>query len=100
MLILSRPEFLSRFSDIADEEELSEGRTWNPESIDGFQVKYQWFICVSPITPAIKKRRAEYLHWCQRNLAGSVLCFSGGAAEEWWGFTEETDILLWTLRWC
>jgi hypothetical protein len=41
----------------------------------------------------------EFWDWCGDNLKGEVRCFSSNEDEEWWGFTNPHDIVLWMLKW-
>lgn len=59
-------------------------------------ISANWFIKVKPIrvTP-------EFHEWSAQTLAGNILCYSSSEenAEEWWGFTDYKDILIWKLKW-
>jgi hypothetical protein len=41
----------------------------------------------------------NFWEWCDKNLLGEVRCFSSSEDEEWWGFTNPNDIVLWALKW-
>lgn len=57
-----------------------------------------WFVCIKPISLV---GGAEFRFWCKQCLLGEVLCYSSDAdnQEEWWGFTNKDDVMLWLLRW-
>ena len=61
-------------------------------------IRPQWFACIKPIN---QRHAAAYWHWCDSHLSGDVLCYSSNTddSEEWWGFTEKNDVLIWMLRW-
>jgi hypothetical protein len=43
----------------------------------------------------------EYLEWVRVNLTGVMLCYVSDKyeKEEWWGFENEQDAIIWVLRW-
>jgi len=44
-------------------------------------------------------KKSSFWDWCNDNLLGYVRCFSSGDNVEWWGFTNQSDIILFRLRW-
>lgn len=42
-----------------------------------------------------------YWAWCDANLQGMIRCYMVDDNEgwEWWGFTEESDMTVWMLKW-
>ena len=92
-MIVSRIEFANIFN----ENGLKLGNEGSPlwEAEHGMLLRCQWFIKVSPIDFSC---RDTYWKWCSTNLKGITRCFSSGS-EQWWGFTNKDDILLWLLRW-
>ena len=73
---------------------------WTKRSEEENKCRCSWFIKVPPIS----KNRwewEEFEAWNEKNLKGECHSyFSGPFREhEWWGFTEETDISFWLLRW-
>ena len=65
---------------------------------EGTDKKSKWFICIDPI----KASDLEVYHsWCEEILIGNILCYSSDSRtkQEWWGFTDKNDILVWILRW-
>lgn len=65
---------------------------WIPEQ--DLQEPCQYFVCV--LAPV---RDRDYWLWCTNMLQGYVRCFSSSENEEWWGFTNEADITMWSLKW-
>lgn len=66
----------------------------------------QWFVCVAPVCDRTKGKNytgtpADYWTWCREKLQGRVLGYYSDRDNgiEWWGFTNQDDILLWTLKW-
>lgn len=61
--------------------------------------KCQWFVKVKPLK--VSEYKHDYWDWCNINLTGKTRCFSSDSdgREEWWGFTDKYDIVLWLLRW-
>ena len=53
-----------------------------------------------PVEPT-KEHKINYYNWCDKTLKGRVRCYSSDSDNdrEWWGFTEQEDIVLWTLKW-
>ena len=43
--------------------------------------------------------REIYWEWCNRTLKGAVICFSSSTQDDWWGFVEPDDALVWILKW-
>ena len=45
----------------------------------------------------------EYWTWCNANLRGQARCYMQNEEEgncwEWWGFTDQQDVVLWMLKW-
>lgn len=86
------------------------GPLWIPETFDNKKICCIWFLKVKPldlssclITDNYPQGKKEYYYsWCKENLKGQVRCFSSDPTdtmEEWWGFTEQNDIMLWMLKW-
>lgn len=75
---------------------------WIPESPaanQGRQITCNYFICVNRMQPNTTEE--DYWFWVTNNLKGYVRCFvsdpdNGG---EYWGFTEQEDIVPWLLKW-
>jgi hypothetical protein len=63
----------------------------------------QHFVCVPPLTDlqTIDQSYSEFWAWCEQQMQGYCRCFSSNTRdrEEWWGFTNKDDILMWVLRW-
>lgn len=41
----------------------------------------------------------DFWLWCERNLRGQAACFSWGEVGSWWGLTDQSDTMLFVLRW-
>ena len=70
--------------------------------------KCRWFVCTRPLgtvgteTGLIvdgQNPKKEYWLWCNKNTAGTILCYSSSMEEEWWGFSHHADIAFWMLKW-
>jgi len=59
----------------------------------------QWFLLLSHSVGVNTYGKAEYWEWCHKNMRGKTRCYSSSDTEEWWGFTNQDDIMLWVLRW-
>ena len=69
---------------------------WIPESISQPTVKCIHFVRVKPVMAD----NDDYWPWCKETLQGELRCFtSDGVDQEWWGFTNYDDIIIWTLKW-
>jgi hypothetical protein len=109
MEVMSRPQFINKVNDImrnhgvdcADPiHPLWVAEEWHDENNKLCKVKCEYFVCVDPIwdDPIVKR---DYWKWVEHTLKGDVICFSSDKRErsEWWGFTHEEDILIWSLKW-
>lgn len=102
MNIINRTEFIDKFNDIMRSNGTDCGDDnhplWLAEKFDPTnRIKCNWFVCVVPFTANAQ----YYWDWCNSTLAGQVACFSSDdhEQEEWWGFTNENDTLIWLLKW-
>lgn len=64
----------------------------------------RWFIKIKPLTDTFNNtggRDENYWDWCKETLTGTVACYStdGDLLEEWWGFENHEDIIIWKLKW-
>lgn len=95
-MILTRAEFTELWNMKATGLKLGDETSilWVPERTLG--IKANWFIKVKPI-----RTTPEFHEWSAQTLIGNILCYSSNeeTAEEWWGFTEYMDILIWKLKW-
>jgi hypothetical protein len=90
------PEWIQVKDEVDDDEHV----IWNAEKFNPDNRFFcQWFVCVKPFM--LQEDKDEYWEWCNKNLTGKITCFSSStdSMEEWWGFTEKQDILIWLLRW-
>lgn len=79
---------------------LPDSPLWIPEHRD-FVIP-EWFVCVYPIKIGETRQDCQdFWDWCADNLSGKLLCYMSDTddQEEWWGFTNQKDIVLWMLRW-
>lgn len=99
-MILSRTEFAEMFNSIRSGLGDKGSALWEAECDIP---DCQWFVQVRPLEISGKRHgyKNSYWAWCNQNLTGKTRCFSSNNddAEEWWGFTNKDDIVLWTLRW-
>jgi hypothetical protein len=100
-LVVNREQFTAIFDKIFEREGGVKvvPMLWTPEEI--YDVECTHFACVPPVKLSLKNNRNAYWKWCEKTLKGKVLCFSSNDEdkEEWWGFTEKEDIMIWMLRW-
>ena len=97
-MIYSRKEFADYFNNKRDELGADNSPLWAAE--EGSIC--QWFIKVRPLSfHKSSAAKSNFWFWCVTHLAGNVVCYSSDDynEEEWWGFTVETDIVLWVLKW-
>jgi hypothetical protein len=43
--------------------------------------------------------KTTFWDWCNSTLNGTVRCYSSSDTEDWWGFTDSTDIPIFLLKW-
>ena len=74
---------------------------WEAEKRSTPRIFCKWFVCVKPLTVFDASERQDYWTWVRETLRGQVVCFSSdlNAKEEWWGFTNKKDALIWMLKW-
>jgi hypothetical protein len=100
-MILNRKHFSKYFNDIKPGLGNPDSPLWCPEEVIG---PCQHFVCVAPIATmreAHEITKDIYWEWCNANLNGQLCCYCSDYVnkQEWWGFTDEKDIVLWTLKW-
>lgn len=100
-MVITRTEFIKTLmQEPGWKFELSDvnGPLWIPEREMGSVWESQWFTCVKPVTYETK---AEYWGWCNTNLKYRTACYLSDDTnqEEWWGFEDKNDTVLWLLRW-
>ena len=98
MEIVSRKEFKDRFSYIFNEKIQHNHPIWIPEKDVKPKIKCITFVRSKPIKKW-ETTKPAYWEWCNESLKGEVRCFSSGDEDEWWGFTDPDDIVIWMLRW-
>lgn len=96
-LVVDRAQFTSIFDKIfEDKGGIDDAHIlWEVERTQNIKCKY--FVCATPINVDYSK----YWDWCNSTLNGNAVCFSSNSEdnEEWWGFTDKEDIIIWMLRW-
>jgi hypothetical protein len=99
-MILDRKQFGKYWDDFANHTNLgSDGRAiWRTADLRRGGSPIQWFVKIKPIEPWAEIQ-SQYWDWCHRNLEGDLVCYSSGDEDEWWGFENKHDIVLWLLRW-
>lgn len=99
--VYNRQEFATVFEEMKPGLGAPDSPLWLPEhSLKPDTCEY--FICVGPVRPVWDDDDAGlFWDWNEENLQGHVRCFSSNSRdrEEWWGFTDESDIMLWILKW-
>jgi hypothetical protein len=96
MEIMSREEFRDKFSGVFNEVIRADHPLWIPENDFAPKIKCIKFILTKKINYDSKD---DYWEWCNSTLSGVVRCFSSGDEDEWWGFSDPDDVVIWTLKW-
>lgn len=93
--MLTREEFAEYFNSLKEGLGNADSPLWCAED----SVPCEWFVCSRPLK--VSSFKAEYWKWCTDNLIGYVRCYSSDSEnqQEWWGFSDKQDIVLWTLKW-
>lgn len=94
-MVLDRTEFADHFRSLDKRLAGPESPLWIPDE----DTPSEWFVCVEPI--GVHRFKFEYYNWCNNTLKGKVRCYSSASEnkQEWWGFTDREDIVLWMLKW-
>lgn len=60
-----------------------------------------WFVQANTPLAESTESREQFWAWCERTLTGPARCYMVNESEEWawWGFTNQRDCLMFTLRW-
>lgn len=97
-MILTRQEFTNHFRKLDPRLGQDHSPLWEPENVT--KTRSQWFVCIKPIV-GIRWDKETYWKWCHENLQGKTCCYSSDdvGQEEWWGFEDRNDIIIWTLKW-
>jgi hypothetical protein len=98
MEIVSRKEFRDKFSGVFNEIIRADHPLWIPEREFEPKTKCIKFILTKKIN-FTSEEKYDYWEWCNSTLNGVVRCFSSGDEDEWWGFSNSDDVVIWTLRW-
>jgi hypothetical protein len=92
VLVLDRSEFKRFFASVVDVIP-DNSILWIPEQRDNVTCTH--FLQTSSFFDPLLM-----WDWAKENLKGKVLCFSMSHLHEaWWGFTDESDVALFILRW-
>jgi hypothetical protein len=98
MEIMSREEFKDRFSVDFNEVIRADHPLWIPENDFAPKTKCIKFVLTTKLN-FTSEAKYEYWEWCNSTLNGIVRCFSSGDENEWWGFSDPDDVVIWTLKW-
>lgn len=99
MEIVSREEFANMMAPFIRDTPKGRNPLWIPEMTDGKKkITCIKFLRTKPIK-RWETTKPDYWAWCHEVLNGEVRCFSSGDEDEWWGFTDPDDIVIWTLKW-
>ena len=98
-MILDRQQFADHWNDEKPGLGNSNSPLWIPETFDSMIIQCEWFVCVKPLK--VHYFKDQFWTWCEENLSGYCRCFSSNTddSEEWWGFTDKTDLTIWMLKW-
>lgn len=89
--MLTRDEFRQHFP---PELSSDDGPLWAYEN--HIKIHCQYFVSVKEI----KNWDGDiYWKWCTQVLRGTTICYSFNENEQWWGFTESSDVAIWLLKW-
>ena len=98
-MIINREEFARHFNTLKDGLGGPDSALWIPEEDSHPADLSNWFVCVEPI--GVSRFKWAYWEWCNETLQGKVRCYSSNTddQQEWWGFTDKDDIVVWMLKW-
>lgn len=96
-MILTRSQFVDHWNNIKSGMGSNTSPLWHPEV--GYENLFKLFVNVRPVRISDNLNKNNFFDWCNKNCKGIVRCFSSNYTEEWWGFTNEDDIVLWLLKW-
>ena len=96
--MLTRAEFAEHFNKLDPRLGREDSALWLPDEVESGGPS-QWFVCVKPI--GVHRFKFGYYDWCNKTLKGRVRCYSSDndSKQEWWGFTDKEDIVIWMLKW-
>lgn len=58
----------------------------------------KWFL-ICPSIFLLYPKSKKFWDWCDKHCQGAVYCYSESDTEQWWGFENKDDIILWSLKW-
>jgi hypothetical protein len=100
MEIVSREEFIAAIEEESPGSYLTADGSplWIPEAEFTPKTKCIKFILTKRLNFKNEAKDA-YWEWCNSTLNGQVRCFSSGDENEWWGFSNPDDVVIWSLKW-
>ena len=95
-MILTRRKFKTWMKIMVPKLSNRGGPVW---SVETNQCRPRWFVKAKPV--GLCASQSLYWDWCNQNMKGKLLCYWSNSEqqEEWWGFTNQSDIVFWTLGW-
>lgn len=98
-MILTREQFVDWWDQVVPENPANrpDHPLWIPETEIRPGAPSGWFVKAS----CRRTGQPDYWSWCDANLKGMVRCYmlDEQADAEWWGFTNQEDLLIWMLKW-
>ena len=101
---MTRDEFIAKFDEIFRHRGPScihdSHPLWEAEKSYDPRINCVWFLCVKPLQ-FMAETKSDYWYWVTTTLTGRIACFSSDnlANEEWWGFENKNDAVVWALKW-
>lgn len=96
MTVLDREQFVKHWNAVKPGLGDADSGMWAYER--QFGPVCMWFVSVKPIRVSIN-RKEEFWEWCKQYCPTGVGCYSASDEEEWWGFVDRDEMMLWLLRW-
>ena len=105
-MIINRSKFIRLWNNLTPGLGEPDSVLWTLEKAGEIKPS-RWFIKVKPLRDRSfdeDPRTSEgitYWEWCKTTLTGTVACYSTSdeLQEEWWGFENHEDIIIWKLKW-
>ncbi len=98
-MILTREQFVDWWDQVVPENPANrpDHPLWIPETEMRPGPASSWFVKAS----CRRTGQPDYWSWCDANLEGIVRCYmlDEEADAEWWGFTNQKDMVIWMLKW-
>lgn len=96
MTAVTRKQFVQHWNDIKPGLGDTDSNLWAYER--DFGPVCQWFVSIKPIRVSTSYKD-EFWEWCKAYCPSGVGCYSASDEEEWWGFVDRDEMVLWLLRW-